>query len=282
MTRLFCFESAIKVKPPIKRALLVITFVIMLIAFIWFAGIATPTRYRVGFWQKLPLLDHRLLPHVSAIFAAAFGAFFGSLSAFHLGRVQQRSDRREKRHAGLIAAEYALMSQWNIVEQIRVGLLERARNNPDRFAKLPLYHFDVSPTFVPFADLTFILETNDPNALQDIHLAEQSYHTCVNAMRLRNEELAKFYQNPRVSHRILDFETGAAQTQADPQDTFFLRKATDGLYSCVDRTLPRLVGTIEKLEKLRRSLFPEKKPLRMITESPASNPSTTANESVAY
>jgi hypothetical protein len=130
MTRLFCFESAMKVKLPVKRALLVITFVIVLIAFIWFAAIATPTRYRVGLWQKLPSFDHGLLPHLSAIFAAAFGAFFGSLSAFYLGRVQQRSDRREKRHAGLIAAEYALMSQWNIVEEIRVGLLERARSGP--------------------------------------------------------------------------------------------------------------------------------------------------------
>ncbi len=162
------------------------------------------------------------------------------------------------------------MSQWNIVEEIRVGLLERARNDSDRFAKLPLYHFDVYPTFVPFAELTFILETNDPNALQEMHLAEQSYHTCANALKLRNDELAKFYANPRVSHRILDFETGAALTKADPQDTFFLRKATDGLYTCVDRTLPRLADAIKKVEQLRRSMFPEKKPLQLIHNSPVS------------
>jgi len=246
----------------------------MFLAFIALAAVATPIRYRFGSWQRLPTLDSRLIPQLSAIFAAAFGAFFGSLSAFYLGRVQQRSDRREKRHAALIAARYALISQWNIVEEIRVGHLERVRNDRNRFAKLPLYYFTVSPTFVPFADLTFILETEDPNILHETHLAEQSYQTCADALKLRNEELAKFYENPRVSHRILDFETGAGITEADPKEMFFLRKATDALYTCVDRTLPRLAKAIERLQKLSSSIFPEKKPLRMITDSPVPNTKT--------
>lgn len=166
------------------------------------------------------------------------------------------------------------MSQWNVVEEIRVGHLERLRNDPDRFAKLPLYYFNVSPRFVPFAELTFILETRDPNMLQEIHLAEQSYQTCAEALKLRNEKLAKFYDDPRISHQILDFETGAAITKADTKDMFLLRKATYGLYTCVDRTLPRLVSAIEKLEKLRRSMFPEKQPLRMTPDSPVPDAKT--------
>src|SRR5437763_1141123 len=138
--------SAMKVKPRVKRTLLVISSAIVILGFIWFAAIATPTQYRVGFWRKFPLLDHRLLPHVSAIFDT----------------------------------------------------------------------------------------------------------------------------NPRGSHPILDFETGAALTKADPQDTFVLRKATDGLYTCVDRTLPRLADAIKKVEQLRRSMFPEKKPLQLIHNSPVS------------
>jgi hypothetical protein len=238
------------------------------------AAIATPVRYRIGPWQRLPALNHRLLPHLSALFAAAFGAFFGSLSAFYLGRVQQRSDRREKRHGALIAAQYALISQWNIVEEIRVGHLERVRNDRNRFAKLPLYYFNVSPTSVPFADLTFVLETGDPNILHEIHLAEQSYQTCADALKLRNGELAKFYESPRVAHRILDFETGAGITEADPKEMFFLKKATDALYTCVDRTLPRLVGAIEKLEKLSGSMFPAKQRLRMTPDSSLSDANT--------
>ena len=73
------------------------TVAFVLVGVILFLAIATPVRYRFEPWRRLPVLDHRMLPHLSAIFAAAFGAFFGSLSAFYLGRLQQQIDRREKR-----------------------------------------------------------------------------------------------------------------------------------------------------------------------------------------
>ncbi len=241
-----------------------VSLAIIAIALIAFGAIATPIQYRVGAWRRLPALDHRLLPHMSAIFAAAFGAFFGSLSAFYLGRVQQRSDRREKRHAALIAAQYALISQWNIVEAIRVQHLEDLRGDTSRFTKLKLYWFPISPTFVPFTDLTFVLETKDPNILHEIHLAEQNYRACVDALQLRNQELQKFYENPRVAHQIRDFETGAGVASASQRDLIFLRQATDALYLSVDRTLPRLTDAIEKLEKLIKSMFPGKQALRMV------------------
>ena len=191
-----------KLTPRVKRALLIIGSAILVLGFIWIIAIATPMRYRVGFWHKLPLLDHRLLPHLSGFFAAAFGACFGSLSAFYLGRVQQRSDRREKRHAALIATQYALMSQWNIIEAIRAQHLEDLRNDPSRFTKLRLYWFPMAPSFVPFAELTFVLETKEPNLLHEIHLAEQNYRACSQALQIRNQELQKFYDNPRVSHHV--------------------------------------------------------------------------------
>jgi len=251
----------------IQSTLLAIAIGITLVAFITFAALVVPIRYRFAVWQSFPVLDHRLLPHLSGIFAAAFGAFFGSLSAFYLGRLQQRSDRREKRHAALIAAQYALISQWNIVEAIRVQHLEKLRDDPNRFAKLPLYYFRVSPTVVPFAELTFVLETEDPNILREIHLAEQNFQSCVDALQLKNQELEKFYQNPSVSHQILDFETGAGIASADAKDLLFLRQATDALYTSVDRTLPRLASAVEKLEKLMKSMFPGRKALRMIPDS---------------
>ena len=252
-----------KVKPHVKRTLLVISSVIVILGFISFVAIVTPIQYRIGFWRRLPLLDHRLLPPVSAVFAAAFGAFFGSLSAFYLGRVQQKSDRREKRHAALITAQYALMSQWNIVEAIRVQHLEQVRNDPIRFTKLKLYWFPMAPTFVPFADLTFVLETKNPNLLLEIQLAEQNYRACAQALQIRNQELQKFYDNPRVLHQIQDFETGVGVSRASDRDLIFLRQSTDGLYIAVDRALPRLIAAIQKVVKLIKSMFLGKTALKM-------------------
>jgi hypothetical protein len=252
-----------KIGRTLKRALVAIGFATMSVALISLLLIAVPIRYRFAAWQRLPVLDHGLLPHLSALFAAAFGAFFGSLSAFYLGRVKQRSDRREKRHAALIATQYALMSQWDIIEAIRVQHLEELRSNPSRFTKLKLYWFPMTPSFVPFADLTFVLETKDPNLLHEIHLAEQNYRACAQALQIRNQELQKFYDNPRVSHHVRDFETGAGIAAASDRDLLFLCQATDGLYTAVDRALPRLVAAIQKVEKLITSMFPGKTALKM-------------------
>jgi len=199
-------NRAVKISRAVKRLLMPVSLTAMFGLLIALGAIATPLQYRIGLWQRLPILDHRLLPHLSALFAAAFGAFFGSLSAFYLGRVQQRSDRREKRHAALIAAQYALMSQWNIVEAIRVQHLEDLRNDPSRFTKLKLYWFPMSPSFVPFADLTFVLETKDPNILQEIHLAEQSYRGCAEAYSC---EIRSSKSSMRTRGYRIKFETSS-------------------------------------------------------------------------
>lgn len=113
-----------------------------------------------------------------------------------------------------------------------------------------------------------MLETNDPNLLQDIHLAEQSYYACVDVLEIRYQELPKFYDNPRVSHSVRDFDTGAGVAEATAKDVLFLRQATDGLYEAVDRTLPRLARAVQDLEKLIKAAFPGKQALRMIPDAP--------------
>lgn len=256
------------IRPRTKRILIGLTLTVAVLSVLLLILIAIPVRYRFGWWQHFPALDEKLLPHLSAIFAGAFGAFFGSLSAFYLGRFQQRADRREKRHAALIATQYALMTQWNIVEGVRIDHLERVRDEPGRFAKLPLFYSNASPTFVPFDDLIFVLETKDPNILHEVHLAQQSFQSCVEALQLKNREVQKFYDNPRVAHHIKDFETGAGVTAVNEADILFLRQSVDILYDCVDRTLPRLAQAAEKMEKLIKSMFPGKQALKMVRDCP--------------
>jgi hypothetical protein len=61
-----------------RRVLIGIGLALAAVLFLGSVAFIVPTEYRVGPWRSLPQLDHRLIPHVSAVFAAAFGAFFGS------------------------------------------------------------------------------------------------------------------------------------------------------------------------------------------------------------
>ncbi len=264
----------IKVRRRIKGILIPLAVTAATALVFAFLIFIVPIEYRVGAWRKLPQLDHRLLPHVSAVFAAAFGAFFGSLSAFYLGRMKQRADRREKQHSALIAAQYALMSQWNILEGIRTQHLERFRSDPNRFVKLALFHATGSPTRVPFADLTFVLETDDPNVLQTIHIAEQSYECSVQALNLRNDELNRFHNNPNVTHRILNFETGEGVTEASQKDLFFVKEATNALYESIDKALPKLAAAAQELHEVIKKVFPGMQALTMTRIPPSSSKSS--------
>jgi len=165
-----------------------------------------------------------------------------------------------------LAAQYALMSQWNVLENVRTQHLEKFRIDRDRFMKLSLYYAPGPPNFVPFQDLTFIANTEYPNILQEIHLAEQSYHTCVETLAIKNKRLEDFYKNPNVSNKSFDFETGKGVVQASAQDIFFIRRVTDALYESIDKALPKLKTTILRLEIFIKLIFPGWQALQMVHE----------------
>ncbi len=65
----------LKTRRIIRHTLMGIALTATVASCVFVVAIATPSEYRLGFWGRLPVLDHRLLPHLSALFAGAFGAF---------------------------------------------------------------------------------------------------------------------------------------------------------------------------------------------------------------
>jgi hypothetical protein len=142
--------------------------------------------------------------------------------------------------------------------------LEKLRSEPDRFAKLPLFYAHGQAEHISIGELTFVLESKDPNVLQEIHLAQQSYEACITALTLRNVELEKFYNNPRVVHRVVDFDTGAGITEASQTDLILLKQSTSALYASVDNALPKLMVAFRALYDLSKALYPTLRALKVI------------------
>ncbi len=61
---------------------------------------------------------------------------------------------------------------------------------------------------VPFDRLIFIAKRDDPNILQEIRIAEDSYIAAMESLRERNEKLEAFYYDPEVRRTSFDFDTG--------------------------------------------------------------------------
>jgi hypothetical protein len=204
------------------------------------------------------------------VFAAVFGAFFGSLSAFYLGVLQQRRQRREERHEALLAAQYAMQSQWNVLEGIRRQLLEKMRSDPLRHTKLPIFEMADTATEVPFPKLIFLARNYDPNLLQELRIAESAYHSSITALSSRNLRCEQFHKSPNTVRRSFDRDTGDATIEADAIEVFLLKQSTDALYHQIDRSKPRLIGAFRELQKCIKRVFGKRfRALQMVPFEPS-------------
>jgi hypothetical protein len=190
-----------------------------------------------------------LLTYLVPFAAAAFGAFFGALSAFWLGIVKQKRDESNRRRTTLLATQYALISQWNILEGIRRNVLEPDRKNPDRHLHIQVSICSKAPLTVPFKELTFMIDSDEPGLLQEIHLAEQGHILALDALENRNTELATF--NRKYPPNTIDMATGRAwrSLPARSVDIYLLKNTTDNLYQSVDDALPKFTELIQKIGK---------------------------------
>jgi hypothetical protein len=194
--------------------------------------------------------------------SAALGALLGSLSAFWLGVRQQRTDQRRKEHAALLRAQYALASQWNILKSIEKSFLAPHRDNPTRHMNLAEFHSFSSEARVPFEDIAFIAHSDEPNLLQEIHIAEQKFESAKGALSLRNERISKLDQHPGVEVLSFDIETGQSKIAAPAKELFMMRQATNNLYELIDEAIPKLLGEMQALETFIKRRYRGMKAIR--------------------
>jgi hypothetical protein len=197
-----------------------------------------------------------------AFSSAIAGAFFGSISAFWLGRLQQKRELRERRHGALIATQFALLSQWTILENVRRDHLEALRNDPARFAKMSRFYTTIAHFSVPFSEITFIANSDEPNLLQQIHIAEQSYLGAVQAINLYNQKGEEFFKNAESRVEQFDEQTGQTTIATAPREVFMMRAVTDILYQQIDKTLPILDAEVKNIWKFVKRNFKEMKAIK--------------------
>ena len=207
------------------------------------------------------------------LFAAVFGAFFGSMSAFLLGVLQQRRQRRDEHHEALLGAQYAMQSQWNVLQGIREQMLERMRADPQRHTKLPVFEMTGSRTVVPFDKLIFVAKEDDPDLLQQLRIAESCYTSAISSLSNRNARCEQFHRSPNVVRHSFNPQTGESTIEADDVEVFLLKQSTDALYHQVDRAIPKLDAAFAEVAKcIKRILGKRFRALGMQPWGPSTSP----------
>src|SRR6266566_1404717 len=170
-----------------------------------------------------------------------FGAFFGALGAYWVGRFKEKRDDDKRRHTALLNTQYALFSQWSTLENIRKTFLEPFRNDPQRLQKQKHFLRMMGELKVPFDELTFVIDSEEPNLLQEVHLAEKAFLGSIDLLERVNRlrvELQSKYQ----PHQF-DITSGAGRITVPAHELYALKELTDLLYNGVDRALPDLLKT---------------------------------------
>ena len=189
----------------------------------------------IYFWSWVTAMNwHSVIPSL-------FGAFFGALGAYFVGRFKEKRDANNRRHTALHATQYALYSQWSVVEDMRKNFLDPFRKDTERHFKQLQYFRVVGELNVPFEELTFIIDSKTPNLLQEIHIAEKRFTSSIDLLNKLNQKRIEIQD--KYPPKNFDMTTGRGEIDVPRYEIYRLKALTDLLYDEVDKALPDLWNT---------------------------------------
>lgn len=197
---------------------------------------------------------------------ALFGAFFGAFGAYLVGRFKEKRDENNRRHTALLATQYALYSQWSVIEDMRKNFLDPFRKDPERHFKQLQYFRVVGELNVPFEELTFIINSNEPNLLQEIHIAEKRFSSSTDLLNNLNQKRLEIQD--KYPPKNFDMKTGRGSEMIVPAyEIYRLKVLTDLLYDEVDKALPDLTKTNDQLLSFIKTNLKGRKAAKFVPEA---------------
>ena len=111
------------------------------------------------------------------------GAFFGATLAFAFERWKKNREERNKRMNCCRITQFGLFCRVNTLNNILRQYLTPQQQNLNRWAELlPTLVVDEQPR-IPLDELSFLLDSVEPNLLRDLYIAQSKYGTYIQLIR---------------------------------------------------------------------------------------------------
>ena len=204
--------------------------------------------------------------YIIAFGSAAAGALIGSLATYILGCRQQETTETNRRHGALINTQFALFSQWKLVDGIRGNLLDPVRNDPNRFGKIRPAKFIRAQLSVPLSELAFIANSETPNLIQEISDAEYAYLKTMLVLELFNEYHSQLTNAYPPIPGTFDSKKSSGQISAPKHEFDIGNFHLENLYEQVDKAGPKIKQTIESIAGFVKKEFKGKKAIKLVPE----------------
>jgi hypothetical protein len=193
-----------------------------------------------------------LLPFVTTLLGVSTGAWL----AYIASSIKDKKDTANKQYSALLATQYVLIAQMTTVEDLNKNLLQPERDNPKRHFILPYYFRSSGDLRIPLDQLTFILETEDRDLLQEIHIAEKHYLRCLELLEKLNALKTKIQDREPLK---FDPTTGKGDVTISSHEAYNLKDFTDKLYDHVDKARGQLTQVGVLLSKFAKENFKKRK-----------------------
>jgi hypothetical protein len=221
---------------------------------------AIPTNLAAG--PAIPSLGSKPERGSVAFWTGFVGIIFGACIAYFSDWLKESRRKRNDQHAAIMCAQLALISQFNTIENLDEQHLARFRQDQQRERKLISFDMHDTNLRVDYHAVSFLLTTNNPTLVLDVHAAEQSYLSVMDALKLRNDAFAKLHTNSQVQN--FDPQTGHCSIAVkDPRDLKLLEDMTNALYTAIDRAKERLPLQVKELHNAGKLLYPKRKFLQV-------------------
>ncbi|WP_424947045.1 hypothetical protein [Candidatus Spongiihabitans sp.] len=136
--------------------------------------------------------------------------FFGAWSALQFQKSWEKSKQITYELRSGKRAQFALMSQHQVLISLNKQYLSEWRDDSDRHLKLHPLTASLEFQKVDIDSLLYILDTNDPDLLNEVMVAQQSFQTAMGVLEKRNKYHTDFQQRAaKIGDAALDKATVA-------------------------------------------------------------------------
>ena len=216
--------------------------------------------------------DIKLIELILNSVATLVAAFAGAWAAFKFESNQRKKETEDRQQAAANRALYTIFNLWNVLYQFQKESIDPIREQEDTWlnmdATLPSSY---GLTAFQADELSFLLQTKFANTYSELLLEEQRFWIAIKQIEMRSSIVLNevFPKMSAASVPIGAKLTEAAIEKIIGIDVLHkLKKITTGIIENVDEDVLSLIETHDKLRAAMKSIYPKKKFVTILFQSP--------------
>jgi hypothetical protein len=163
-------------------------------------------------------------------------------------------EKNDSRSPLAVLAQGAVHSQWRVLEGLKKEYIDTHNLRQPNTTNMVKFLQASSAMYVDITSVSFLMEGEHANLVQDIQIAEGSYKTAMLALEHRHTLIEKIF---RESEReVIDQEKHVVRVKGDMMDLGELRQVTTALCQTADEAAQRCEALFYALKDTGKALYP--------------------------